>query len=86
MLDSARKSYFSTIMVKSLGTLVRFWGVFQFTRVEPFPPHPTNNVGRLYPEFFPNFNFVYGGGRENCKNISKGMHCFKREPRNDGKI
>ena len=21
-------------------------------------PHPTNNVGRVYPEFFPSFNFV----------------------------
>ena len=26
------------------------------------------------------------GGRENCKKISKRMHCFKREPRNDRKI
>ena len=25
-------------------------------------PHPTNNVGRVYPEFFPIFNFVLGGG------------------------
>ena len=49
-------------------------------------PHPTNNVGRVYPEFFPSFNFVYGWGRENCKKISKMMHCFKREPRNDRKI
>ena len=47
---------------------------------------PTNNVGGVYPEFFPSFNFVYGGGREDCKTISKKMHCFKREPRNDRKI
>ena len=26
-----------TIMDKSLGTLLRFWGVFQFTQVEPLP-------------------------------------------------
>ena len=26
------------------------------------------------------------GGRETCKKISKRMHCFKREPRNDRKI
>ena len=26
-----------TIMDKSLGTLSRFWGVFQFTQVQPLP-------------------------------------------------
>ena len=49
-------------------------------------PHPTNNVGRVYPEFFPSFNFVKGGERENCKKIPKRMHCLMREPRNDRKI
>ena len=34
-------------------------------------PHPTNSVGRVYPEFFSSFSFVQGGGRENCKKISK---------------
>ena len=30
----------ATIMDKSLGTLLRFWGVFQFTQVQPLPsPH-----------------------------------------------
>ena len=45
-------------MDKSLGTLLHFWGIFQFTQVQP-SPHPTNNVGRVYPEFFPSFNFVH---------------------------
>ena len=49
-------------------------------------PHPTNNVGRVYPEFFPSFNFVQGGGRENCRKISKRMRCFMREPRMTEKI
>ena len=45
-----------TIMDKGLVTLLRFWGVFQFTQVQPLPsPH---NVGCVYPEFFPSFNFV----------------------------
>ena len=40
-------------MDKSLGTLLRFWGVFQFTQVQPpRSPHSTNNVGRVYQEFF----------------------------------
>ena len=38
---------FQTIMNKSLGT----------HRSSP-SPHPTNNVGRVYPEFFLSFNFV----------------------------
>ena len=49
----------ATIMDKILGALLHFWGVFQFTQVEPLPsPHPTNNVGRVYPEFVPSFSFV----------------------------
>ena len=40
-------------------------------------PHPTNNVGRVYPEFFPSFNFAQGVGGENCKKISKRMHCLE---------
>ena len=51
-------------------------------------PHPTNNVGRVYREYFLSFNFVQcghggwgGGGRENCKKISKRKHCFEIEPR-----
>ena len=41
----------ATIMDTSLGTFLRFCGVFQFKQVQ-FLPHPTNNVGRVYPEFF----------------------------------
>ena len=49
-------------------------------------PHPTNNVGRVYPEFFSEFQLCIGwGGRENCKKISKTLHCFKRGPRNNRK-
>ena len=36
---------------KSYDTIL-FVGLFQFTQAQPLP-HPTNNVGRLYPEFFP---------------------------------
>ena len=55
----------------------------QFTLTHPLPPppppaKPTSNVGRLHPEFFPEFQHCIGGGRENCKKISKRMHCFIR--------
>ena len=76
---------FQNIMDKSLGALLRFWGVFQFTQVQPLPsPHKQcwTRVSRIFSEF----QLCIGWGRENCKKISKRMHCFKREPRNDRKI
>ena len=33
-------------------------GVFFNSRRSNLSPHPTNNVGRVYPEFFQRFNFV----------------------------
>ena len=51
----------------------RSWSTFVFVGFSlnntcPTPP-PTHKlqVGRVYPEFFPSFSSVYGGGRENCK-------------------
>ena len=44
----------TTIMKKSLGTLLRFWGVFQFTQVQPLPsPHKQcwTRVSRIFSEF-----------------------------------
>ena len=44
----------ATIMDKRLGTLLRFWGVFQFTRVRPLPsPHKQRwpSVPRIFSEF-----------------------------------
>ena len=41
-------------MDKSLGTLVRLWGVFQFTQVQPLPsPHKQcwTRVSRIFSEF-----------------------------------
>ena len=45
---------FQTIMDKSLGTLLHFWGVFQFTQVQPLPsPHKQcwTRVSRIFSEF-----------------------------------
>ena len=78
-------SIITTTLDKSLGTLLRFWGVFQFTQVQPLPsPHKQcwTRVSRIFSEF----QLCIGWGRGNCKRISKRMHCFKREPRNDRKI
>ena len=43
-----------TIMDKPLGTLLRFWGVFPFTQVQPLPsPHKQcwTRVSRIFSEF-----------------------------------
>ena len=43
----------TTIMDKSLGTLLRFWGVFQFTQVQPLPsPYKQcwTRVSRIFSE------------------------------------
>ena len=44
-----------TITDKSVGTLLHFWGIFQFTQVQLLPsPHEQNWMGN----FFQSFNFV----------------------------
>ena len=68
------------------------WDIFAFlgrfpmhTGSTPLPsPHKQcwTRVSRIFSEF----QLCIGWGRENCKKISKRMHCFKREPRNDRKI
>ena len=45
---------FQTIMDRSLRTLLRFWGVFQCTQVQPLPsPHKQfwTSVSRIFSEF-----------------------------------
>ena len=42
----------TTIIDKSLGTLLHFWAFSNSHITNPFL-HPTNNVGLIYPEFFP---------------------------------
>ena len=54
----------STIMDKSLGTLLCFWGVFQFTQVQPLPsPHKQcwTRVCRIF--FRVSTLYRVGGGR-----------------------
>ena len=70
------KFKWTTIMDQSFETLLHFWAFSNSYGPNVPSPHPTNNVGRVYPEFF----FCIGWGRENCKKISKRMHCFMRDP------
>ena len=62
---------FQTIMDKSLGTLLHFWGVFQFTQVQPLPsPHKQcwTRVSRI---FFRVSTVVSGGGGRTARKFRK---------------
>ena len=41
---------------------MHFWGFFQFTHGSNPSPDPTNNVGRVYPDFFSEFQLCIGWG------------------------
>ena len=72
-------------MDKSLGTLLRFCGVFQVIQVQTLPS-PHKQCWTPVSEIFSEFQLCIGWGEGELQEISKMMHCFKREPRNDGKI
>ena len=65
-----------TIMDKSLGTLLRFWGVFQFTQVQP-PPHPTNNVARVFIQNFFLSTLYRVGGVRTARQFRKGCTVLR---------
>ena len=53
---------------------------------DPTPPlTPQTMLDSCIQNFFWVSTLNRVGGRENCKKISKMMHCFKREPINDRK-
>ena len=51
------KNSLAAIMDKNLGTLC-ISGAFSNSHRSNASPQATNNVGHVYPEFFPSFNFV----------------------------
>ena len=58
-------------MDKSLGTLLRFWGVFQFTQVQPLPsPHKQcwMRVSRIFSEIQLCIGWGEGELQENFEN------------------
>ena len=58
-------------MDKSLGTLLRFWGVFQFTQVQPLPsPHKQcwTRVSRIFSEIQLCIGWGEGEVHENFEN------------------
>ena len=65
------------------------WDTFAFLghfpiHTGPTPlPSPHKQCWMHVSKFFSDFQLCIGWGGENCKKISKRMHCFKREPTND---
>ena len=57
-------------MDKSLGTLLHFWGIFQFTQVQPLPsPHKQcwTHVSRIFSHFQLCIGWGEGELQENLK-------------------
>ena len=69
---------------KSWDTLA-FLGDFSI-HTDPTPPLTPQTTLDACIHNFSGFNFVQGGRRDNCKKISKRMHCFMREPGNYTKL
>ena len=63
-------------MEKSLGILLNFWGVFQFTHTLPLPSSHKQRWTHVSRLFLPQSQLCIGQGRENYKKILKSMHCL----------
>ena len=53
-MPGPQRDPWTTIVDKSLGTLLHFWGIFQFTQAQPLPsPHKQfwMRVSRIFSEF-----------------------------------
>ena len=61
----------ATIMDKSLGTLLRFWGVFQFTQVQPLPS-PQKQCWTRVSRIFSEFQLCIGWGGRTARKFRKG--------------
>ena len=77
---SNKQLLYCSIMDKSLGTLLHFWGIFQFTHAQPLASprkHWWTRVSRIFSEF----QLCIGWGEGELQKISKRIHCFMREHR-----
>ena len=72
-------------MDKSLGTLA-FLGVFQFTQAKPLPSAHKQYVGRVYPEFFSEFQLCIGWGEGELRENFEKDELFYDGIQNDRKI
>ena len=45
--------------------------------IQPTRPQPLYNVENMYPQLFPTFNIVLGGGGGNCNVVLKYSNAFR---------
>ena len=65
-------------MDKSLGTLLHFWGVFQFTQAQPLPSPDKQNWTRVSRIFFSEFQVCIGWGEgELQENFKKDARFYE---------
>ena len=68
---------FQTIMDKSLGTLLHFWGVFRFTQVQPLPSRYKQCWTRVSRIFFRVSTLYRVGGGRTGRNFRKGCTVLR---------
>ena len=67
-------------MDKSLGTLLRFWGVFQFTQVQPLPTPNKQCCTRLSRIFFRASTLYWVGGGKTARKSREGCTVLRGNP------
>ena len=67
----------ATIMDKSLGTLLHFWGVFQFTQVQPLPFTPQTMLDACIQNFFRVSSLYRVGWGRTARNFPKGCTVLR---------
>ena len=65
-----------TTISSGLGTLLRFWGVFQFTQVQPVPSPHKQCWTSVYPESFSEFQLCIEWGEGELKENLKQDALF----------
>ena len=64
-------------MDKSLGTLLRFWGVFQFTQVKPLPLTPQTMLDACIQNFFRVSTLYRVRGGRTARKFRKGCTILR---------
>ena len=71
------KSPFEASIMESLGTLLRFWGVFQFTQVQTPPLTPQTMLDARIQNFFRVSTLYREGGGRNTWKFRKGCTVLR---------
>jgi len=84
VLDISFKVHYHGL--KSWDASALFVGLFSIHTFSTLSPTSQTTLGVCIHNFFSEIQHCIGWVRENCKKVSKRMHCFMREPKNDRKL